>query len=104
MIEQQIFLGGQVSHEYPVFQEMAKMSPEYAEAYELLKMIPDLEALKDDPIALCLKLLELFGEVDFLRSCSELTRLSMIMGDKRVRTNVRGAMDELRKARSDSPT
>ncbi len=102
LIEQQIFLGGQVSHKHEVFKEIAHLSPEYAELFCFLKYIPEWEQLDDDK--LILNIIELFGEIDFVRGCSELTKLSMILGDTRQRFDVKGVMDELRSARSNSST
>lgn len=95
MIEQQIFLGGQVSHKYEVFKEIARMSPDWAIIYELLKKMPEWEKeLDTDKVVLAI--VELFGEVEFVRSCTELTTLSMILGDDRQKTKVKGVMDVLR--------
>jgi len=105
MIEQQIFLGGQVSHKFKEFQEIAKMSPDYADLYffieRMLKYEKEGEPNEDK---ILLELLMLFGEIDFIRtSATELTRLSMILGDTRGRSKVKGVIDELRQARQNSP-
>jgi hypothetical protein len=99
LIEQQIFLGGQVSHKYEVFKEIARMSPDWAIIYELLKKMPEWEKEPDND-KVVLAIVELFGEIEFIRSCTELTVLSMILGDTRGRTNAKGVMDELRTAGS----
>jgi hypothetical protein len=97
-IEQQIFLGGQVSNKLPDFKDMARLSPDYAEIYMFLKKMDEIDKMTDE--GMILAIIELFGEIDFVRNCSELTKLSMIMGDTRGRYNVKGAMDELRKTGS----
>jgi hypothetical protein len=103
MLEQQIFLGGQVSHKHKEFMDIALMSPDYADLYMLIKMMPEWEKEADEDKIL-LEILKLFGEIDLVRNSSELTRLSMIMGDTRARYKARGVIDELRKARSNTTT
>jgi len=102
MLEQQIFLGGQVSHKHKEFMEIARMSPDYADLYMLIKKMPAWETQGNDDKIL-LQILELFGEIDLVRYSSELTRLSMIMGDTRGRYKGGDVMNELRKARSNTP-
>ncbi len=79
--------------------EISRMSADYAEIYLLLKKMPQWEQETDEDKVL-LELIELFGQVDFVRNCTELTRLSMVMGDSRARFHVKGVMDELRKSGS----
>jgi hypothetical protein len=102
-IEQQIFLGGQVSRKHKQFMDMAKLSPEYAELCFLISHMDEWEK-ETDTKKVALEILQGLGEIDFLRSTTELTRLSMILGDTRERYNVKKAIDELRKNRSDTPT
>ncbi len=104
MIEQQIFLGGQVSHKYKEFQAIAKMSPDYADLYFFIeRMIKFDKENETDEDKILLELLMLFGEIDFIRtSATELTRLSMILGDTRGRSQVKGVIDELRKTRQNT--
>lgn len=87
ILEQQIFLGGQVSHQYEIFKEIARMSPDWAEVYQLLKKMPSWEKEPDED-KVVLAIVELFGEIDFVRSCTELTVLSMILGDTRSKYKV----------------
>lgn len=82
IIEQQIFLGGKVSHKYEIFKEIARMSPDWAEVFQLLKKMPEWEKEPNEE-KVVLDIVELFGEIDFVRSCTELTVLSMILGDTR---------------------
>lgn len=86
-MEQQIFLGGQVSHKHAIFQELAVMSPDWAEVFQLLKKMPEWEKETDEE-KVVLAIVELFGEIDFVRSCTELTVLSMILGDTRSKYKV----------------
>lgn len=98
MLEQQIFLGGQVSHKHKAYQELAQLSPDFAEVYYLLKNMDRWDKEKDDTLVI-LEILELLGRIDFIRQTDELTKLSMILGDTRTRTNVKRVMDELRTTR-----
>ena len=97
LVRQTILLGGQVSHKHKIFQELARMSPDYAEIYEFLKMLPEWEKETDQSKVL-LDMLELLGMVDFVRSSTEITRLSMIIGDDRARVNMKKVMDDVRKS------
>lgn len=82
MVEQTVFLGGQISKKHKIFQ-LARMSPDYAEMYAFIQKYPDiikkLEAGED--IEAMLDVIEIFGEMDLLRSVTEITLLSMILGD-----------------------
>jgi len=102
MLEQQIFLGGQVSNKHKEFMEIARMSPDYADLYMLIKRMPEWEKEPNEDKIL-LEILELFGEIDLVRYSSELTRLSMILGDTRAKYKAGDVMSELRKARSNTP-
>jgi hypothetical protein len=103
LVQQEIFLGGQISNKHKIFQRIALMSSDYADLYFLVERMPEWEKQENED-KIMLEILELFGMIDFVRGCSELTRLSMIMGDTRGRVSVKGVMDELRKSRSDSQT
>jgi len=100
---QQIFLGGQISNKYKVFQQIAKMSPDYCDLYFLIKKMPEWEQEQDETKVI-LDMLEIFGEIDLVRNCTELTRLSMIIGDTRGRFQVKGVIDELRKSGANPQT
>lgn len=86
-IEQTIFLGGQVSNKHKDFLEIARLSPDYAEMYMIMKEMPKLEKMDDETCIL--RIIEISGEVDFIRQCSELTRLSAILGDTRKRYSMK---------------
>ena len=74
----QTLMGGEISHKFPDFQEIAKLSPDYAEVYIFLKKLDDI--MKEiDPIKTLIKLIEMFGMVDMMRYTTEITRLSMIL-------------------------
>ncbi len=99
LVQQQILLGGQVSNKYKIFMDIARMSPDWAEIYHILKTMPQWETEPDEN-KVVLDIVELFGIIDFVRNCTEITVLSMIMGDTRGKFNVKGAMDDLRKSGS----
>jgi dissimilatory sulfite reductase (desulfoviridin) alpha/beta subunit len=103
MMEEEIFLGGKISAKHSDFAIIAMMSPEFSELYMLLKKLPDWRK-ETDKRKVRLEMIETLGMIEFLRSCSELTRLSMILGDTREEIDVKDVMNELRKAGSDSPT
>jgi len=103
ILEQEIFLGGKISNVHPIFKEIAKMSPDYADLYFIIKKMTEWENEQDEN-KLILSMLEIFGEIDLVRNCSELTRLSMILGDTRARHNIKGMMVELRKPRVNPTT
>lgn len=100
-IEQTIFLGGQISHKYKDFQDIARMSPDFAEIYMILKKLPEWEKMTDD-MQLAMQIIEVLGEVDFIRGCTELTRLSAILGDYRKRYSMKDAKDVTKTASEDS--
>ena len=79
-IEQQIFLGGQISNKIKEFQKIAELSPDYAEIYLFLDKLEEFIKI-ENPIELLKKIINLMGQVDMVRYTTELTRLSMVMGD-----------------------
>ncbi len=95
-IEQTIFLGGQISDKHAIFKTIALMSPEYAEMFIVLENIEKLSL--DDPMKMAKDLIMLLGQVDMIKYTTELTRLSMILGDTRKRYSMAGLKDELAKA------
>lgn len=86
-MEQQIFLGGQISGKHEEYMFLARMPPEIGREYWILKELDDILKEKN-PLKLAERLLFIFGVTEGLRSSSELTRLSMILGDTRKRTRI----------------
>jgi hypothetical protein len=88
-IEQTIFLGGQVSRDHPDFKEISRLTPDLGFIYLLLSK---KEEWKKDPnkTERAKKIIELIGETEFVRTVTELTRLSMILGDQRARYSMKG--------------
>lgn len=101
-MQEKIFLGGQISHKYAIFKDIARMTPEYAKAYFIIKNMDKWDKMPYDEVAL--EIIEFMGEVEFVRSCTELSRLSMIVGDTRKRINIKKGIDELRRVNSSSET
>lgn len=103
LMEEEIFLGGKISAKYKDYAAMAMLSPDYAEMFIILTRLPEWQKIQDK-LQVILEMVKALGMVDFIRTCSELTRLSMILGDTREETNVKKVIDELRKTGQDSST
>jgi len=100
LIAEQIFLGGQVSNKHRIFQEISHLSPDTALPYYVMKHRKEWHEKRQNGKSeeVRLEMIELIGAIEFMQSCTELTRLSMIMGDTRQKHQVKGVMDELRKS------
>ena len=88
-IEQMILLGGQISSTKgnELFQDLCRLSPDFADIYVMLIAMEELEKEKDETKGL-LRLIELLGMSENASMWNELTRLSAILGDKRERSTV----------------
>jgi len=95
-IEQSILLGAQISSKHKEFQEFAMTDPDTAFIIWMLKNHDKLKELpsKERTIAI----LTTMGELEFIRGTTEISRLSMIVGDTRPHLGMKGKMDELRTA------
>lgn len=82
-ISQTIFLGGQISHKHKEYQRYARMTPEMARIDYIIRNLDDL--LKKAPIEFLKEIVELLAITEGLKGFTELTRLSMILGDTRKR-------------------
>jgi hypothetical protein len=100
--EQKIFLGGQISYKHKEFMDFALYDPDTAFVIWFVENYDRLEKLNDDEATV--EILKVIGKLELIRYSSELTRLSMIMGDTRKRYSVRGVMDKLRHAQSNPTT
>lgn len=85
-LEQQIFLGGQCSGKHSEYLFLSRMTPEDGFIFWFLKDLENM--MKKKGIALVLDIIEKIGITEGLRGSSELTRLSMILGDTRSRTKI----------------
>ena len=90
LTQEQIFLGGQVSNKHKIFQEIAHLDPDMALAYYVVKHHKEWKKKRTEEgrDKVVLELIELLGVIDFMKNTTELTRLSMIMGDTRSRFRV----------------
>lgn len=99
-MQEKIYLGGHISNKFQVFQKIARMTPDYAFAYLLIEKFEEWEKTGTDDEQIMKELLELLGEIELVRQCTELTRLSMVVGDPRKRDSFKRGMDELRISQS----
>jgi len=85
-----IALGGQISSSNKrnqLFQELCRLSPDFADIYVILNTIKDMEKIEDDDEAILL-LIERLGMSENASMWTELTRLSAILGSKEERSVV----------------
>lgn len=91
-VEQTIFLGGKISAKHEVFKLISMMSPDYAEAYIFFDKYKEWKKLDKDKRLK--ELIKAFGQIDFMRSVTELTKLSMILGDPTKHYSLKKATEE----------
>jgi hypothetical protein len=101
-IEQTIFLGGQVSREFPEFKNISRLTPDYGFIYQVLCNKEKWKAEKSR-VERAKMIIELIGEVEFVRTVTELTRLSMILGDQRGRYSMKGVKNVPTETPNESP-
>lgn len=92
-IEQTIFLGGQVSNKHDLFQTLAMLSPRFAIPYMMMQKRKELE--QKQGMERTEKILYYLGIAENMPNYTELTRLSMILGDTRKRYDLGGIKDKL---------
>lgn len=93
-IEQQIFLGGQISHKIELFKSLALLSPDFVTAYVMLTKQDEIMEQKTTKQKLE-KMLYYIGLSRNMMNYTELTRLSMILGDTRRQYDMGKLKDEL---------
>ncbi len=86
-VEQQIYLGGQASEKHDDL-KMLGLLGSYGDIYTLIKHWPEIMQIKNRRER-ALKIIEILGMSDFMASCTELTKLSAILGDTRKRYSMR---------------
>ena len=86
-IEQQIYLGGQASEKHDDL-KMLGLLGSYGDIYTLIKHWPEIVQIKNKRER-ALKIIEYLGMFDFMASCTELTKLSAILGDTRKKYSLR---------------
>jgi hypothetical protein len=97
-IEATLFLGGQISRVHKEYKELAMLDPDSAFAKWFIENIEEIIHMEPQE-ALC-KILFKDGQITQLSIMSELTKLSMIVGDTRERISLKGLRDELRQTGS----
>ena len=95
-LEQQILLGGKISNKHKQFLVWAMQDPDLA--FVMWYLDKEKEWLKHNTPEeqQTRETLEVLAQLEFLKNTSELTKLSMIIGDPARSINVRKEMDELR--------
>ena len=102
--EERIMLGGKVSAKHEVFKQIAMMDKETAFVYLFLKKLKTIqETSKDNPIDAALTILELDGQVNFMDRCTELTKLSAILGDTRQKYSQKDLKEDVARKLRESP-
>jgi hypothetical protein len=95
--EQIVYLGGQISGKHPEFAKFAQTAAITGKAIWFLENMEKIEKEKD-PVKAIIGILENFGKIDQVGSFSELSRLSMIVGDPRKRISMKEEIDKLRQS------
>lgn len=98
--EENILLAGQISNKNPRFKDIAMMDKQNALAYQILDIYPTLKTL--EPREKAKEIIKLVGQVNFMTSCSELSKLAAIMGDTRRRFSAKGLKEKIQHARNES--
>lgn len=80
--QEYIFLGGKISGVHKEYKEMARMTPETATLFCFLENIDEI-LKENNAFKLAKKLIHIFGIGEGMKGMSEITRLSMILGDTR---------------------
>lgn len=80
--QEYLFLGGKISGVHTEYKELARMTPETARIYLFFENLDELLKEKD-ALKLIKKLIHIFGVTEGMKGMSEITRLSMILGDTR---------------------
>lgn len=101
-IEQQIFLGGQISYKHEIFKSLALLSPNYVTAYVMLTKRKEILA-QPTPMEILEKMLYYVGLSQNMQNYTELTRLSMILGDTRGHYSSKELKGELSRATQENP-
>jgi len=99
--EQQVYLGGLLSEAFKEYKDFAMMSPDNALVVWFLKNFEKLEGMKDEEALI--SIMEALGKIEYLSGVSELSHLSMKLGDTRQKRNIKGMKDALQKLRDATP-
>lgn len=94
--EEKLFYGGQVSGKHPILQDLAMLAS-YGFPWWLINRTSDENWKKKSALEKLKEILKVSGQIEFINSSSELTKLSAIMGDTRKNYDQKGLRDELTK-------
>jgi hypothetical protein len=92
-----ILLGGQISNKHPEYKTIAQLDPKSAFIVQLLDNLQKI--MEKSPLDAARELIYMKGQINFMASCGELTKLSAIMGDTRNRYSSKSLKDVLRNIR-----
>ena len=92
--EQQLFLGGRVSDKDSFYKDYALIDPDSGFLAWFLRHEETLSAM--EPKDTMIELVVGMGQFEYLKSCSELTQLSMKLGDTRKRLSANGLRESLK--------
>lgn len=97
-VEQTIFLGGKISGDHKEFKELALYDPDTSFVVWFMENQEELD--KQLPDVAMLEIVKTLGKLELIRTSTEITKLSMIVGDTRKRGALKGVIDGLRAAES----
>jgi hypothetical protein len=100
--EENILLGGKIADKHKDFKDIARMDKDTGLAYLIISKKDEL--VKQPADKQVLMVLEMMGEINFMAGCTELTKLSAILGDTRQKHSFKGLKDELRTRESTNDT
>lgn len=100
--EEFILLGGQISSKYPIYQDLAQIAS-YGFTWWFLSHALDPKWKKKTAHEKVLDIIYTSGQIEFINTSSELTKLSAIIGDSRRRVSMKGLKDELTARINNSP-
>lgn len=100
-VEENILLAGQISNKEPIFKTIAMMDHDSALAFHIIDLMPKLQNNEVPTNEKLKEIIRLVGQINFMTSCSELSKLAAIMGDTRRRFSAKKLKDALSNARRD---
>lgn len=94
---QTIYLGGQISHDHAEYKTFAMKDQDlnfagwFVENFERLSNVSPEKAI--------IEILDTRAKLEYLKGCTEITQMSMKLGDKTKRTDSRGLGEVMKRAR-----
>jgi hypothetical protein len=92
--QQKVYLGAEVSEKDSFYKEYSMMNPDDGFLVWFMKNFEKF--LNMDPIESMIEILKAMAQFEYLKGVSELTQLSMRLGDTRKRLSAKGLRDGLR--------